>query len=139
MIPSIGEFALIAQHFSTLGARRDDLCLGVGDDAAILDPTANSELCSACACIALTRDPTRPPAQTIVNAIESLVSSLHDSGFKAAWATLVLTLTRPDELLAGSVAAAVHSVCIANDIAVIGGDTTSGEDSLTVFLTGTRT
>jgi thiamine-monophosphate kinase len=134
-----GEFSLIARHLSALGAPRNDVSVAVGDDAAILDPAPGAERCSACACVALAHGPDQRLAQCVAATIGNLVVRLQDDGFTAAWATLVLTLSRTDDTLVRPVAAAVHSACTAHGIAVIGGDTTAGADSLTVFLTGLRT
>jgi len=44
---ALGEFELIERYLSRLGARRDDVLLGVGDDAALLRPPAGLELALA--------------------------------------------------------------------------------------------
>jgi thiamine-monophosphate kinase len=133
-----GEFALIARHLSALGAPRNDVSVAVGDDAAILDTAPGAECCSACACVALAHGPDQCLAQSVAATIENLVVRLQDDGFTPAWATLVLTLSRTDDALVHLLAAAVHSACTAHGIAVIGGDTTAGAGSLTIFLTGLR-
>ncbi len=134
-----GEFALIARYLSELGAPRKDVSVAVGDDAAILDPAPGAERCSACACVALAHEPDQRLSRSVAATIENLVVRLQDGGFTPAWATLVLTLSRTDDTLVRLVAAAVHSACTAHGIAVVGGDTTAGAGSLTVFLTGLRT
>ena len=133
-----GEFALIARYLSELGAPRKDVSVAVGDDAAILDPPPGARRCSACACVALAPGSDQRLAQSVAATIENLVVRLQDDGFTAAWATLVLTLSRTDDTLVRSVAGAVHGACLAHDIAVVGGDTTAGANSLTIFLTGLR-
>ena len=69
---------------------------------------------------------------------QDLYARLRDDGFTPAWATLALTLARSDQMLVRAVATAVHEACVTRGIAVIGGDTTAGADSLTIFLTGMR-
>ena len=44
---SLSEFALIERYFRKAGAMRSDVLVGVGDDAAILQCPAGSELVAA--------------------------------------------------------------------------------------------
>ena len=132
---STGEFELIQQHLSALGAVRADVPLGVGDDAALVEPTPSADLRCACLCIALPDQSPQQLSQAVESAFQDLSMTLLDSGFKPAWATLALTLARTDERFVAVVADAVHRACLAQGIAIIGGDTTSGEASLTIFLT----
>jgi thiamine-monophosphate kinase len=133
---SSSEFELIRQHLSALGANRADVRLGVGDDAALIAPTPSADLRCACMCVALCAQSAQGIGHVVESAVQQLSSVLRDAGFIPAWATLALTLARADDRLVRLVADAVHRVCLAHDIAVIGGDTTSGEASLTIFLTG---
>ena len=43
----MGEFELIERYLSRLGARRDDVVLAVGDDAALVRPPQGLELALA--------------------------------------------------------------------------------------------
>mgnify|MGYP002640519556 CR=1 FL=1 len=131
-----GEFELIQQHLSALGANRADVGLGVGDDAALVDPTPSADLRCACMCIALCAQSAQGIGPVVESALQQLSTVLRDAGFIPAWATLALTLAHADERLVHLVADAVHRACLTHNIAVIGGDTTSGEASLTIFLTG---
>ena len=87
-------------------------------------------------CVALCAQSDQGIGQIVESAVQQLSTVLLDAGFTPAWATLALTLAHADDQLVGLVADAVHRACLAHDIAVIGGDTTSGEASLTIFLTG---
>lgn len=129
-----GEFDLIARHLTTLGARRTDVVLGVGDDAAILEHPTSRGLRSAVTCIALAGHTGAQLTRSIDNSIRQLVGQLAGEGFIPAWVTLALTLPQVDEVLVRSIADAVHGVCLQHNLAVIGGDTTAGKASLTIFM-----
>ena len=131
-----GEFDLIARHLTTLGARRSDVVLGVGDDAAILEHPAASELRSAATCIALTELTSERLARSIQDSVQQLVEQLTDKGCAPAWVTLALTLSQVDDGLVQSIADAIHRASLEHNLAVVGGDTTSGKPSLTIFVLG---
>ena len=133
-----GEFDLIERHLSRLGAVRADVQLGVGDDAALLNPRCDTQgltqVRSNCMQLALHGQ----SAQQITTAIETAVNAMvneHDSNnFQSARATLVLSMPSADELLLTQIAAAAHEVCEQHDIAVVGGDTSAGAPSLLIFV-----
>lgn len=129
-----GEFALIARHLTTLGARRTDVVLGVGDDAAILDHPSSHGLRSAAMCISLAGHSNALVMRTINESIRHLATELSDEGFSPAWVTLALTLPQFDNVLVQSIAGALHEACLQHNLAVIGGDTTAGKASLTIFV-----
>lgn len=129
-----GEFALIARHLTTLGARRTDVVLGVGDDAAILEHPTSRGLRCAGTCIALTGHTGAQLTQEIEVSVRQLVEQLAAEGFTPAWVTLALTLPQVDDVLVQSIADAVHDACLQHDLAVVGGDTTAGKASLTIFV-----
>ena len=133
-----GEFALIARHLTTLGARRTDVVLGVGDDAAILEHPTSRGLRSAAACIALAGHTGAQLTRSIKESVRQLVGQLAAEGFTPAWATLALTLPQVDDALVQSIADAVHDACLQHNLAVIGGDTTAGKASLTIFMLAAR-
>ncbi|MFT5449843.1 MAG: hypothetical protein ACI9DC_005041 [Gammaproteobacteria bacterium] len=129
-----GEFGLIARHLTTLGARRSDVVLGVGDDAAILDHPTSRGLRSAGMCIALAGHTREQLTQNIEESVRHLVGQLAGEGFTSAWVTLALTLPQVDDALVQTIADALHNVCMQHNLAVIGGDTTAGKASLTIFV-----
>lgn len=133
-----GEFELIKQHLSALGAPRADVELGVGDDAAVVDVAPHDEIRCTCACVMLVDRSQQRLTQAIDAVFKDLVAALKNDAFSPAWATLVLTLSQADETFIHAIATAVHTACCAEGIAVIGGDTTAGSDSLTIFLSGLR-
>jgi len=135
---SLGEFELIERFFRQLGARRADVVLGVGDDAAV---------------VAI------PPGKSLVAAVDTLVEGIHfprnslprsighralavnlsdiaAMGAKPTWALLALTMPTADESWLAEFAAGLGDLARRHDVAVIGGDTTSGPLTVSVTILG---
>lgn len=135
---ALSEFALIDQYFRECGARRRDVPLGVGDDAALL---------------------TCPPGKQLVAAIDTLVDGVHfpkgcapasighralavnlsdlaAMGAEPAWALLALTLPASDEKWLSEFARGFGALARKHNVALVGGDTTSGPLSITVQVLG---
>ena len=94
-----GEFELIARHFAVLTQRRADVVLGVGDDAALLDPPPGQELVVTVDTLALGVHffADCPPAALGHKALAVNLSDLAAMGAEPAWALLALTLPTADE------------------------------------------
>jgi len=135
---ALAEFSLIQRYFARLGSSRGDVLLGVGDDAAQLQV---------------------PNDQTLVTAIDTLVSGVHfpeatppaDIGYKLlavnlsdmaamgaepSWFTLALTLPRSDEAWLAPFAAGLSQLAEAHQLALVGGDTTQGPLVLSLQING---
>lgn len=133
------EFDLIDAIRARVGSARDDVVLGIGDDAA------------------LTRV---PQGRQLVACVDTLVAGVHfphgtapeDLGWKAlavnlsdlaamgaapAWALLALTLPDADPAFVAAFADGFAALARAHDVALIGGDTTQGPLSITVTALGT--
>lgn len=134
----LSEFDIIARYFTRQGAYRDDVVLGVGDDAALLKV---------------------PAARQLVVAVDTLVAGRHfpddtaafDIGWKAlavnlsdfaamgatpAWATLSLTMPAVDKHWLQAFADGFYSLAEQYQVALVGGDTTRGPLSVSVQLQG---
>lgn len=134
----MGEFELIANYFAAGGPHRDDVVVGIGDDGAVLSCPSGMEL---------------------VVAIDTLVEGVHfpvgtapeDVGFKSlavnlsdlaamgadpAWATLALTLPRPDEAWVAGFCRGFFQLAAAQRMALVGGDTTRGPLTVSVQVHG---
>lgn len=132
------EFDIIEKYFVRRTAGRDDVLLGIGDDAALLQPAATMQL---------------------VTAVDTLVSGRHflenadafDVGYKAlavnlsdlaamaatpAWATLALTLPAFDDAWLRAFADGFFTLAEQYGVALVGGDTTRGPLSVTVQVQG---
>lgn len=133
------EFALIERYFRTCGARRADVRLGVGDDAALLGVPADCDLVAATdtlvAGVHFPED--SPPASIGHRALAVNLSDLAAMGARPAWALLALTLPSAGEAWLDEFAAALDALARAHAVALVGGDTTRGPLTVTVTLLGT--
>ncbi len=131
------EASLIAL-LDGVGASRDDVSVGIGDDAAVL---------------------TVPPDRQLVSCVDALVEGVHypegtaaaDVGWRAlavnlsdlaamgagpCWATLVLSLPEADFEWVTGFAAGFDQLARAHEVALVGGDTVRGAPSVAVQLMG---
>lgn len=132
------EFGLIERIRARTLQERDDVILGIGDDAAVLAV---------------------PPGRELVVAIDTLVDGVHfprgtaaaDIGWKAlavnlsdlaamgatpAWALLSLTLPAGDDDFVDGLAAGFAELAGPHRLALVGGDTTGGPLSVSVVVHG---
>ena len=132
------EFALIDRYFRKAGAMRSDVHLGVGDDAALLRSPPGSELVAAMDTLVEGVHFPRgsPPASIGHRALAVNLSDLAAMGARPAWALLALTLPKVDEAWLEEFTAGFASLARAHDVALVGGDTTSGPLSVTVQIMG---
>ena len=129
--PGGGEFALIERHLTRLGAARDDVRLGPGDDAALLDPGGHPLAVAAASVEARAgQDPSGAARDCLARALAAL--PVH--GATPAWATLALCLEHPDAAWLDAFAGALDRACREAGIRVVGGDTTSGGTAATLFV-----
>jgi len=134
----LSEFALIERYFSGLGARRTDVPLGVGDDAALLSCPAGQELAAAIdTLVAGVHFPVgSPPASIGHRALAVNLSDLAAMGARPAWALLALTLPAVQEPWLAAFAGGFDALARAHDVQLVGGDTTSGPLCITVQILG---
>jgi thiamine-monophosphate kinase len=134
----VGEFDLIALIRDRCSIVREDVRLGIGDDAALLAV---------------------PPGQLLAVSTDTLVAGVHfpqsskayDIGWKAlavnlsdlaamgatpVWATLALTLPQADARWVGEFADGFAALAREFKLALVGGDTTQGPLSVTVTVHG---
>ncbi len=135
---SLSEFDLIRRYFQRPAACREDVVLGLGDDAAIVDV---------------------PPGMQLVAAVDTLVERVHfrhvdrpeDIGWKAlavnlsdlsamaaepCWYTLSLTLPNVDEAWLDGFARGLFELADCHGLALIGGDTTRGPLTVCIQILG---
>ena len=135
---SLSEFDLIERYFRGCGAKRTDVRVGVGDDAAILECSAGAELVAAVdTLVAGVHFPHgSPPASIGHRALAVNLSDLAAMGARPAWALLALTLPQADESWLSEFAAGMAALARAHEVALVGGDTTSGPLCVTVTVLG---
>lgn len=134
----IGEFDLIAQYFTGLTPGRDDIRLGIGDDAALVSVPPGHDLVIATdtlvAGVHLPLD--TDPAAIGHKALAVNLSDLAAMGADPAWALLALTLPEADEAWLAAFAEGFGRLARESGIALIGGDTTRGPLTVTVTVHG---
>jgi thiamine-monophosphate kinase len=132
------EFAIIERYFSDIGKPAENIALGIGDDAAVVEV---------------------PPAEQLVVSMDTLVSGVHfppdtdpaDIAYKAlavnlsdlaamaatpAWFLMALTLPQNDPGWLHQFASGLRQTADAFQLQLIGGDTCHGELSICIQIAG---
>jgi thiamine-monophosphate kinase len=133
------EFELIRRYFAELTPPRDDVALGIGDDAALLTPPRGSEVVVTTDTLVAGRhfpDDTDPQAIGW-KALAVNLSDLAAMGAEPRWFTLALTLRMVDPEWLTGFAAGLGAMARESGVALVGGDTTQGPLSITVTAMGT--
>ena len=130
---SVDEFNLIAHCFRDRTPRRPDTVLGIGDDAALLDP-GGLPLVHAGATAAFA--PSDDAAGAARRVFGTALLRLAARAARPRWATLALTLEAADPGWLEGFSAAAAAVCEASGVELVGGDTTRGPGRATVFALG---
>lgn len=132
-----GEFDLIARHFSRRPSR-DDVCLGVGDDAALLRPPAGQVLAATVdTLIAGVHFPEQTaPADIGHKSLAVNLSDLAAMGAEPAWVTLAISLPKVDDRWLHAFAEGFYALAARHRVALVGGDTTRGPLCITVQALG---
>lgn len=136
----MGEFELIRRYFCSpaLQPARRDVCLGIGDDCALISVPVGKQL-------AVSIDTSTagvhflPEASAHSIGWRALAVSLSDlaaMGAQPAWFTLALSLPEPDEAWLAEFAQGMADLAQRYGIALIGGDTTCGQLSMSVQVQG---
>ncbi|HWW21606.1 MAG TPA: thiamine-phosphate kinase [Steroidobacteraceae bacterium] len=132
------ETHLIDRYFRDLGARRGDVALGVGDDAALLRVPTGAEL-------VLTTDALIEGAHFLPGAAahslghRAMAINLSDiaaMGATPAWALLSLNLPAADEAWLREFADGFGALAARHNVALVGGNLGRGPLSVTVQLAG---
>jgi thiamine-monophosphate kinase len=132
------EFKLIEAIRRRTARTRDDVALGIGDDAALLDVPADRQLV-ACTdtLVAGVHFLVDTPAEDIGwKALAVNLSDLAAMGAEPAWALLALTLPEADMHFVDRFAEGFAELAGMHGVALIGGDTTQGPLSMTVTVLG---
>src|SRR5882757_2184284 len=135
---SLSEFALIERYFRKAGAMRADVHLGVGDDAALLQSPPDAQLVAAMDTLVEGVHFPRgsPPASIGHRVLAVNLSDLAAMGARPAWALLALTLPKIDERWLEEFTGGFCALARSHDVALVGGDTTSGPLSVTIQILG---
>lgn len=133
-----GEFELIDRFLSRLGAQREDVVLGVGDDAALVRPPPGLELALATdAIVEGVHFPAGFAAEDVGHRVLAVnLSDMAAMGAEPAWALLALTLPEGSAEWVRAFAAGLHELARRHGVALVGGDTTSGPLSASLTIAG---
>ena len=135
---AISEFTLIERYFRHCGVKRNDVRVGIGDDAALLECPPEAELVATVdTLVAGVHFPEGSPAASIGHrALAVNLSDLAAMGARPAWALLSLTLPAADEAWLGEFASGFTALALAHSVALVGGNTTAGPLCISVQLLG---
>ncbi|MBS0457368.1 MAG: thiamine-phosphate kinase [Proteobacteria bacterium] len=141
MAESVAEFDLIARIRTRAAAwagPRDDVLLGIGDDAAILRvPDGHDLVVSTDTLNVGVHFPSHTtPFDIGWKALAVNLSDLAAMGATPAWCTLNLTLPESDAAWLGAFLDGFVELAARHRIALVGGDTTRGPLSITVTVHG---
>jgi thiamine-monophosphate kinase len=131
------EFDLIARIRARTAAR-DDVLLGIGDDAALLQPRAGMALALCCDTFnAGVHFPAGTRAGDVGwKALAVNLSDLAAMGATPRWALLALSLPAADAAWLDDCLDGLLALAAQEGVALVGGDTTRGPLSLTVTAAG---
>jgi len=134
----LSEFALIDVLRARCAQARDDVVLGIGDDAALSTVPPGRQLvsCTDTLLAGVHFLPDTAPEDIGWKALAVNLSDLASMGAEPAWALLALTLPEADTGFVERFADGFVELARAHDIALIGGDTTQGPLSVTVTALG---
>lgn len=135
----MSEFALIDAIRDLTAQARDDVALGIGDDAAVLEVASGQQLV-ACTDTLVAGVHFLPDTASADLGWKSLAVNLSDlaaMGAAPAWALLALTLPQGDADFVRGFAEGFAALAREHRVALVGGDTTSGPLAITVTALGT--
>ncbi len=132
------EFQLIQRYFASLTPSTADVHIGIGDDAALLAVAVGQELAVTTDTLVAGR---HYPVDTAPYDVgwKSLAVNLSDlaaMGARPRWFTLALTLELADEAWVAEFARGLRDLAARHAVALVGGDTTRGPQSITITAMG---
>jgi len=132
------EFALIEKFFARRAGARDDVRLGIGDDAAVTRVEPGFDLVIATDTI---NEGTHFPPGTSAHALghRCLAVNLSDlaaMGAEPLWCTLALSIPSGSADWVDAFASGFMALADAHEIALVGGDTVRGPTSINVTVHG---
>ena len=132
------EFALIRRFFATQATARDDVSLGIGDDAALLKVPPGQEVAvSTDSLVAGVHFPPELPADAVGHrALASNLSDLAAMGATPAWVLMALTLPEVDESWLEGFSHGFFSLAKQYGMALVGGNVARGPLNITLTVQG---
>lgn len=132
----MNEFQIIQHFFSQQNIQRDDVTLGIGDDAAIVSiPTNHQLVITADTLVQGVHFPMDTAAFDIgYKALAVNLSDLAAMGATPAWITLALTLNKADSAWLTDFSRGLFALTAPHQVQLIGGDLTSTAGPLTITI-----
>ncbi|MBA3582049.1 MAG: thiamine-phosphate kinase [Gammaproteobacteria bacterium] len=132
------EFDLIKRLTELNSVQREDVILGIGDDAArLLVPDGHELIVSMDTLVSGVHFPENTTPQAIgYKALAVNLSDLAAMGAEPAWVTLALTMPQANSLWLEAFAQGFLTLAREHNVQLIGGDTTQGPLSITVQAHG---
>lgn len=135
---ALGEFSIIDEFFTHVGARRGDVVLGVGDDGALLAPLEGHLLVTAIRTLTLPGDDLPDAASLARRLVAGAATEVALRGARPAWLTLIMALPEADSSWLAAFAQGMARMSEDLGLALVGGDTTRGPGRITVIAHGQR-
>ncbi len=131
------EFKLIRDYFMRR-QQRDDVILGIGDDAAVLQVPAGYQLVqSVDTLVEGVHFPVETSAQDIAFKVLAVnLSDMAAMGATPAWFTLALTLPGAEDFWLKAFSESLFEIADHYDVELVGGDTSQGPLSITISMNG---
>jgi thiamine-monophosphate kinase len=131
------EFSLIAR-IRQRAAQRDDVALGIGDDAALLRPAVGHELVATADTLnaGVHFPPGTAPGDIGWKALAVSLSDLAAMGATPAWCLLSLSLPQADAAWLDAFLDGLLPLAAQHGVALVGGDTTRGPLSIALTALG---
>ena len=122
------EFELIRTHFVRQGDA-PGVTTGIGDDGAVLQPDPDRELIAVVDTLVqgVHFPDSTDPFDIAYRAVAVNLSDIAAMGGRPRWMTLALTLPANDNAWLTRFAEGLHAAAAEYDVALVGGDTTSGK------------
>jgi thiamine-monophosphate kinase len=134
----MNEFELIRNYFASQPVTRGDTLLGIGDDAAVIQPPAGMDTVVTTDVLAANVHffENMDPAALGHKSLAVNLSDLAAMGAMPAWFLLDLTLPEADPDWLGAFAGGLFSLAQRYDVQLIGGDTARGPLSVAITAIG---
>jgi thiamine-monophosphate kinase len=132
------EFAIIERYFSNIGKPADNIALGVGDDAAVVEVPPTDQLVVSMDTLVsgVHFPPDTPPADIAYKALAVNLSDLAAMAATPAWFLLALTLPHNDVTWLRQFASGLSQTADTFMLQLIGGDTCHGKLSISIQIAG---
>jgi len=132
------EFAIIERYFSNIGKPADNIVLGIGDDAAVVEVSPAEQLVVSMDTLVggVHFPPDTSPADIAYKALAVNLSDLAAMAATPAWFLLALTLPQNDASWLHQFATGLRQTADSFKLQLIGGDTCHGELSISIQIAG---